>query len=77
MMVLIYLTCSRNSPDTIVYNQCANIILRYAIKSHEGHATEVPKQLIDDKKKVPPPPKPGDIKVIVAGLPWQVMLSFF
>jgi hypothetical protein len=41
---------------------------------HEGHATEVPKQLFDGKKAVPPPPKPGDIKVIVAGLPWQVNL---
>jgi len=64
--------CSRNSTDTIIYNQCANIMLRYAIKLHEGHTPNTPKQLFDINVEVPPPPAPGDIKVVVAGLPWQV-----
>ena len=61
---------SRNSPEGIIYNQCANIMLRYAIKTHEGHNPDAPKQLFDSKVHVPPPPKPGDVKVIIAGFPW-------
>lgn len=60
-----------------MYNQCANLMLRYAIKLHEGHATEVPKQLLNGKEAVPPPPMPGDIKVVAVGLPWQVSFLYF
>jgi len=60
----------RNSPKTIVYNQCANIMLRYAIKAHERQQATVPKQLYDGNLEVPLPPKPGEIKVITAGFPW-------
>ncbi|KAK2464749.1 hypothetical protein APHAL10511_003167 [Amanita phalloides] len=63
-------TFRRNSPDTIVYNQCANIILRYAIKKRSGHLVEVPKQL-DGGHAVPDPPKKGDIQMITAGFPCQ------
>ncbi|PPQ86962.1 hypothetical protein CVT25_009784 [Psilocybe cyanescens] len=64
-------TFARNSPDTVIYNQCANEILRYAVKSQQRHQIEVPKQKYDDKTPVAPPPKPGDIKVITAGFPCQ------
>lgn len=58
----------------MVFNQCANVVLRYAIKSYSGHDPDIPSQLFDDKLKVPPPPKPGDIKILVAGFPWYVSL---
>jgi DNA (cytosine-5)-methyltransferase 1 len=63
----------RNSPGTIVYNQCANEVLRYAIKSHRGLLADddVPKDIYD-KSRLPAPPRPGDIDVIVAGFPWCV-----
>ncbi len=63
----------RNSPETIVYNQCANEVLRYAIKSHRGLLADddVPKDIYD-RSRLPPPPKPNDIDVIVAGFPWCV-----
>ncbi|KAI0275412.1 S-adenosyl-L-methionine-dependent methyltransferase, partial [Gloeopeniophorella convolvens] len=65
-------TLKRNSPGTLVYNQCANEMLRYAIKQHEGVLSEdeVPRDLYDDSP-LPPPPKPGDIDVIIAGFPCQ------
>jgi hypothetical protein len=63
----------RNSPDTIVYNQCVNELLRYAIKSYRGvlEEDEVPKDIYD-KSKLPRPPQPDDIDVIIAGFPWCV-----
>ena len=60
----------RNSPGTIVYNQCANTMLRYAIKSCEGHKPDPPVQLFDGKTPVPAPPKPGEIEVFTIGFPW-------
>ncbi|KAF8640653.1 hypothetical protein AX17_000310 [Amanita inopinata Kibby_2008] len=68
-------TFQHNSPNTIVHNQCANIILRYAIKKQEGHHPGVPKQIYDGRTLVPDPPKPGDIKIIVAGFPCQTHSS--
>ena len=66
----------RNSPDTTVYNQCVNELLRYAIKSWRGilEDDEVPKN-ISDNTRLPPPPRPGDIDVITAGFPWCVLIS--
>jgi DNA (cytosine-5)-methyltransferase 1 len=60
-----------NSPDTIVYNQCVNELLRYATELCHGvvEEDEVPKDIYD-KSKLPPPPQPGDIDVIIAGFPW-------
>ncbi|KAH8997167.1 S-adenosyl-L-methionine-dependent methyltransferase [Lactarius hatsudake] len=65
-------TFRRNSPGTIVYNQCANEVLRYAVKSHRGLLMDddVPKDIYDNSP-LPPPPRPGDIDVIVAGFPCQ------
>ncbi|KDR85517.1 hypothetical protein GALMADRAFT_218616 [Galerina marginata CBS 339.88] len=64
-------TFKQNHPGTIVYNQCANEMLRWIIKSLEGHEVEVPNQKYDDKTPVPPPPKRGEIQVITAGFPCQ------
>jgi DNA (cytosine-5)-methyltransferase 1 len=63
----------RNSPKTIVYNQCVNELLRYAVKSYHGILEEdgVPKDLYDNST-LPAPPQPGDIDVITAGFPWCV-----
>ena len=58
-----------------MYNQCANEVLRYAVKSHRGllagDDSDVPKDVYD-KSRLPSPPRPGDIDVIVAGFPWCV-----
>jgi DNA (cytosine-5)-methyltransferase 1 len=66
----------RNSPDTIVYNQCVNELLRYAIKLRRGvlEEDEVPNDLFNNSR-LPPPPQPGDIDVIIAGFPWCVHTS--
>ncbi|KAH9486450.1 DNA (cytosine-5)-methyltransferase 1 [Psilocybe cubensis] len=64
-------TFAINSPETTVYNQCANEILRYAVKSQLKHDIEIPKQIYDNKTPISAPPKPGDIKVITAGFPCQ------
>lgn len=45
-------------------------MLRYIIKSQQGHQVEVPKHKYDDKTPVPVQPKPGEIDVITAGFPW-------
>ncbi|KAH8099860.1 S-adenosyl-L-methionine-dependent methyltransferase [Cristinia sonorae] len=63
-------TLKKNSPDVVVYNQCSNIMLRYAIKKHKGHDVEVPMNLAD-KSLVADPPQPGSVDCIVAGFPCQ------
>ncbi|EGO05372.1 hypothetical protein SERLA73DRAFT_68986 [Serpula lacrymans var. lacrymans S7.3] len=63
-------TMKRNCPDTTVYNQCANKILQWAIKKHEGLPVDRLKT-IDNNKNLPPPLRPGDIDCIVAGFPCQ------
>ncbi|PCH37981.1 S-adenosyl-L-methionine-dependent methyltransferase [Wolfiporia cocos MD-104 SS10] len=60
-----------NSPHTIVYNQCANIVLQYAIKRHAGHDISTPTEIDNSNNKLPEPPKPEDIDVLVAGFPCQ------
>src|SRR5216683_5334804 len=68
----------RNSPDTIVYNQCMNELLRYAVKLCRGvlEEDEVPKGIYDNSR-LPPPPQPGDIDVIIAGFPWCVSTRLY
>ncbi|KDQ62886.1 hypothetical protein JAAARDRAFT_53111 [Jaapia argillacea MUCL 33604] len=64
-------TLKRNSPETVVYNQCSNKVLQYAIKTHSQHQNiKVPLSL-ETKQPLPPPPKPDDIDCIVAGFPCQ------
>ncbi|TFK42046.1 S-adenosyl-L-methionine-dependent methyltransferase [Crucibulum laeve] len=64
-------TFKRNSPDTVVYNQCANLFLRHLMKTWAGHNPEPPKQLFDGKTYIPEPPMPGMIKAIASGFPCQ------
>ncbi|KAJ3535295.1 hypothetical protein NMY22_g6555 [Coprinellus aureogranulatus] len=64
-------TFKKNFPQAVVYNQCANTMLKYTIKTWEGMDVDRPYELYDEKKLVPPPPKKGSIKVITAGFPCQ------
>lgn len=64
-------TFQRNSPGTVVFNQCANGMLNLAVRKHRGLETPVLKQLRDRTVPVPDPPKPGEIQVITAGFPCQ------
>ncbi|CAL1693859.1 unnamed protein product [Somion occarium] len=63
-------TLQKNSPDTVVYNQCANKVLQYAYKSFKKQEVEPPRTK-GDEKPLPAPPKPGDIDCIIAGFPCQ------
>lgn len=57
--------------ETVVYNQCANEMLHYAVKSYHGFWEEGDHpRCIKTKLKVPPPPEPGSIDIIIAGFPW-------
>ncbi|KAK0466328.1 S-adenosyl-L-methionine-dependent methyltransferase [Desarmillaria tabescens] len=64
-------TYKRNFPSTTVYNQCANTMLKYMVKHHHRPGQMNPPLQIYNKKPVPLPPSPGQIKVIVAGFPCQ------
>ena len=54
-----------------MYNQCANVVLQYAIKTYAGQQ-EKPVKDITGKEQLPPPPGPKDIDCIIAGFPWHV-----
>ncbi|KZT09519.1 S-adenosyl-L-methionine-dependent methyltransferase [Laetiporus sulphureus 93-53] len=64
-------TLKKHSPETIVHNQDANVVLQYAIKKHAGHNSKPPKEIEQPAQSLPDPPKPGDIDCIVAGFPCQ------
>ncbi|KAH7906528.1 S-adenosyl-L-methionine-dependent methyltransferase, partial [Hygrophoropsis aurantiaca] len=57
------------SRGTKVYNQCANVMLRHAIKTHAGHDVEDLRSI--NGERLPAPPKPEDIDCILAGFPCQ------
>ncbi|KAI0756373.1 S-adenosyl-L-methionine-dependent methyltransferase [Daedaleopsis nitida] len=64
-------TLKKNSPSTEVYNQCANVVLKYAIKTHaKQHEGDPPKDILG-KEALPRPPLPGQIDCIIAGFPCQ------
>ncbi|KAJ2852696.1 hypothetical protein IWW36_000053 [Coemansia brasiliensis] len=61
---------AKNHPYAQVYNQCSNLLLDWAIKSHNG----VPAQPLINKfdgKTLPPMPQPGDVDFIYCGPPCQ------
>ncbi|KAG2155745.1 S-adenosyl-L-methionine-dependent methyltransferase [Suillus clintonianus] len=67
-------TLKANSPRTVVYNQCSNLVLAASILSHtKGEATRLEKieSDITENPYIPAPPKPEDIDCIVAGFPCQ------
>ncbi|TFY55316.1 hypothetical protein EVG20_g9367 [Dentipellis fragilis] len=67
------ITLKTNMPDTVVYNQCANTVLQYTIKSQNGHLSraETPTQLYDDVTKLGPPPSLDAVDIMIAGFPCQ------
>ncbi|KAA1471594.1 S-adenosyl-L-methionine-dependent methyltransferase, partial [Dentipellis sp. KUC8613] len=67
------ITLKANMPDTVVYNQCANTVLQYTIKSQKGHLSraETPTQLYDDVTKLGPPPSLDAVDIMIAGFPCQ------
>ncbi|OJA18063.1 hypothetical protein AZE42_05415 [Rhizopogon vesiculosus] len=74
-------TMKANSPDTVVYNQCSNLVLREAIRADAGFVVERLKKIDligndhdhdnEEDPYIPPPPKPEDIDCIIAGFPCQ------
>ncbi|PIL29860.1 DNA methyltransferase [Ganoderma sinense ZZ0214-1] len=64
-------TLRKNSPSTTVYNQCSNIVLRYAIKAHAKQWEGPPPDDVEGKSPLPLPPTPDQIDCIVAGFPCQ------
>ncbi|KAJ7597662.1 S-adenosyl-L-methionine-dependent methyltransferase [Mycena floridula] len=64
-------TYERNSPNTTVYNQCANTVLQYFVKRYHGHDVQTPTRISDNTTPLPEPIVPGQIKVLVAGFPCQ------
>ncbi|KAJ2307369.1 hypothetical protein IWW54_004410, partial [Coemansia sp. RSA 2705] len=63
-------TFSKNHPYAQVYNQCSNLLLDWAIKTHRGVSA---RPLINkfDGKELPPMPQPGDVDFIYCGPPCQ------
>nr|ANR76343.1 DNA methyltransferase [Ganoderma lucidum] len=64
-------TLRKNSPSTTIYNQCSNVVLRYAIKVHVKQWEGPPPNDVEGKSPLPLPPTPGQIDCIVAGFPCQ------
>lgn len=59
----------RNSPNTVVYNQCANLVLENAIKKARSIENS-PKLLSIEGQELPDMIKPSDVDCVVAGFPW-------
>lgn len=67
-------TLKVNSPKTVVYNQCSNLVLAAAIRSHanlEVQRLEKIQSDITEDPYIPAPPKPEEIDCIIAGFPCQ------
>lgn len=57
-----------NSPRTVVYNQCSNKMLEYAVSRING--VDVTLSGLVDDEDLPEPPRHDDIDCIVSGFPW-------
>ncbi|KAG0703678.1 S-adenosyl-L-methionine-dependent methyltransferase, partial [Suillus ampliporus] len=67
-------TLKANSPHTVVYNQCSNLVLKEAIMAHSNFETTRLKKIdcdIGEDPYIPVPPKPEEIDCIIAGFPCQ------
>lgn len=63
--------CRANNPDTIVYNQCVNLLLQHAIKSSCGEDPGPLRSIHRDftiRETLPPMPKPGEVDFIYGGV---------
>ncbi|RDX51125.1 S-adenosyl-L-methionine-dependent methyltransferase [Lentinus brumalis] len=67
-------TMRKASPHATVYNQCTNLVLKYAIRYHAGQR-DAPLRDIRGIQELSPPPVPGQIDCIVAGFPCQSFSS--
>ncbi|KAH7907924.1 hypothetical protein BJ138DRAFT_1013790, partial [Hygrophoropsis aurantiaca] len=63
------LKCVFHIDMRFLYNQCASVMLRHAIKTHAGHDVEDLRSITGER--LPPPLKPEDIDCILAGFPCQ------
>ncbi|KAI0095061.1 S-adenosyl-L-methionine-dependent methyltransferase [Irpex rosettiformis] len=61
-------TLKKNSPKTLVYNQCANRILESSVKKDIKEQSSL---LSIEEKELPPMIKPGDVDCVIAGFPCQ------
>ncbi|KAI0368858.1 S-adenosyl-L-methionine-dependent methyltransferase [Pilatotrama ljubarskyi] len=66
------LTLRENSPSTVVYNQCSNLVFQHAVKAHAGKLSSND-QLhgLHDNSPLPKTPSPEEIDCIIAGFPCQ------
>lgn len=73
-----------NSPHTVVYNQCSNLVLEQTIRAHVGLDVKRLKRIdfvedddIAGDPYIPAPPKKDEIDCIIAGFPWSVMIPTY
>ncbi|KAI0828845.1 S-adenosyl-L-methionine-dependent methyltransferase [Trametes gibbosa] len=65
-------TLQKNSPDTVVFNQCSNLVFQYAVKYHAGNLSSSDMlHNLHDHSPLDKPPGPEDIDCIIAGFPCQ------
>ncbi|KAF7965632.1 hypothetical protein HWV62_42606 [Athelia sp. TMB] len=64
------LTYRTNHPETIVYNQCSNVMLQDALDERDGKARDRPRDL-HTGHELPMMPKRGEVDIIFGGPPCQ------
>lgn len=57
-----------NHRETVVFNQCSNLLLQHAIDTHDGKKPEPLRSLHDGKTALPPMPRPGDVDFVYGGV---------
>lgn len=75
--VLLCAVCRRNSPDTVVYNACANRVFDYSVRCFRNYQDKgAPIKLVDEDSSTPVPPVlPKFIDILIAGFPWSALPS--
>ncbi|KAJ9073953.1 hypothetical protein DSO57_1011171 [Entomophthora muscae] len=63
------ITYKKNFPGATVYNQCANMLLKRAIKTHQNESIPTAKDFMG--QPLPDMPQPGDVDLIYCGPPCQ------
>ncbi|KAI0354603.1 S-adenosyl-L-methionine-dependent methyltransferase [Trametes cingulata] len=66
------LTLKENSPSTVVYNQCSNLVFKHAVKSYARKlASSDQLHSLHDNTPLTKPPVPEEIDCIITGFPCQ------
>ncbi|OCH93875.1 S-adenosyl-L-methionine-dependent methyltransferase [Obba rivulosa] len=65
------LSYEANHPNTIVYNQCTNLLLQHTIDTLEGKKPGALRSLSKKEERLSPMPKPGEVDFIFGGPPCQ------